>query len=172
MLPFPDASFDAALAVLSDHHWRDPIRGLREMQRVAERVVVLQWDDAQLPRYWLIRDYLPEVADLAADRPSLAERAHAIGASMQPVMIPWDCMDGFFHAYWRRPEAYLQELVRRGTSVWARVGAHAERRAVAALRADLESGAWQARSAELLEYEQADLGARLLVAEPPREDVR
>jgi hypothetical protein len=75
-------------------------------------------------------------------------------------------MDGFFHAYWRRPEAYLEERVRRGTSVWARVGVQAERRAVAALRADLESGAWQARNAELLEFEQADLGARLLVAEP------
>ncbi len=131
------------------------------MQRVAKRIVVFQWDDAQLPRYWLIRDYLPEVVDLAADRPSLAERAHAIGASMQPVLIPWDCVDGFFHAYWRRPEAYLQERVRRGTSVWTRVGAQAERPAVAALRADLESGAWQARNAELLEFEQADLGARL-----------
>lgn len=171
-LPFPDGSFDAALAVLSDHHWRDPIRGLREMQRVAKRVVVFQWDDAQLPRYWLLRDYLPEVAQLAADRPSLAERAHAIGAFMQPVLIPWDCMDGFFHASWRRPEAYLQEQVRRGTSVWARVGAQAERGAVAALGADLESGASQARNAKLLELEQADLGARLLVTEPPRDNVR
>ncbi len=39
-------------------------------------------------------------------------------------------------------------------------------------RADLESGAWQARNAELLKSEQADLGARLLVTEPPRDDVR
>ncbi len=127
------------------------------MQRVAKRIVVFQWDDAQLPRYWLIRDYLPEVVDLAADRPSLAERAHAIGASMQPVLIPWDCVDGFFHAYWRRPEAYLRQRVRRGTSVWTRVGAQAERRAVAALRADLESGAWRARNAELFEFEQAEV---------------
>jgi SAM-dependent methyltransferase len=29
-LPFPDQSFDAAMAVLSDHHWPDPIAGLRE----------------------------------------------------------------------------------------------------------------------------------------------
>ena len=37
-LPFGDKSFDAAMAVLSDHHWPDPIAGLREMQRVARRV--------------------------------------------------------------------------------------------------------------------------------------
>jgi SAM-dependent methyltransferase len=41
-LPFSDQSFDAALAVLSDHHWPDPIAGLREMRRVARRVVVFQ----------------------------------------------------------------------------------------------------------------------------------
>src|SRR3954466_10997878 len=27
-LPFHDGSFDAAMAVLSDHHWPDPIAGL------------------------------------------------------------------------------------------------------------------------------------------------
>ena len=43
-LPFADQSFDAAMAILSDHHWSDPIAGLREMQRVARRVVVFQWD--------------------------------------------------------------------------------------------------------------------------------
>src|SRR5204863_9890989 len=37
-LPFPDAAFDAAMAVLSDHHWTDPVAGLREMARVARRV--------------------------------------------------------------------------------------------------------------------------------------
>jgi SAM-dependent methyltransferase len=42
-LPFDDNAFDAAMAVLSDHHWEDPIAGLREMRRVAKRVVVFQW---------------------------------------------------------------------------------------------------------------------------------
>src|ERR1700727_3652358 len=43
-LPFADRSFDAAMAVHSDHHWPDPIPGLREMRRVARRVVVFQFD--------------------------------------------------------------------------------------------------------------------------------
>jgi SAM-dependent methyltransferase len=164
-LPFADQSFDAALAVLSDHHWPDPIAGLREMRRVARRVVVFQWDDAESERFWLVRDYLPEFHSLTAGRPSLRERAAAIDARTQSVPIPCDVIDGFFHAYWRRPAAYLREPVRRGCSVWARVGERAERRAVTALGEDLDSGAWAARNAELLDLQSIDLGARLLIAE-------
>src|SRR5215470_17553750 len=39
-LPFPEASFDAALTVLSLHHWSDWRAGLVEMRRVARKVVV------------------------------------------------------------------------------------------------------------------------------------
>ena len=166
-LPFPDNSFDAAMAVLTDHHWSDPIAGLREMRRVARRVVIFQWDETWLPRYWLIRDYLPELAAAATNGPSLRERAEAIGASMEPLPIPWDCVDGFFHCYWRRPWAYLDPKVRRNTSVWARLGPQVEQRAVDALRADLESCAWHERNASLLDQDEADLGARLLVAATP-----
>jgi SAM-dependent methyltransferase len=163
-LPFGDRSFDAAMAVLSDHHWPDPVAGLREMRRVARRVVVFQFDDECFDLFWLTRDYLPEFALLGAGGPTLTERARAIGARMEPVPIPWDCRDGFFHAYWRRPEAYLRPEVRRGTSVWAKVGADAERRVVRHLRADLRSGLWNERNATLLDRQAAELGARLLVA--------
>jgi SAM-dependent methyltransferase len=163
-LPFRDRCFGAAMAVLSDHHWPDPIAGLREMRRVARRVVVFQFDAAHPERFWLTRDYLPEFARLGAGRPSLAERAWAIGARTEAVPIPWDCQDGFYHAYWRRPEAYLRPEVRRGTSVWSIVGAAAENRAVTALRADLASGRWAGRNRQLMGLDEADLGARLLVA--------
>jgi len=83
---------------------------------------------------------------------------------MAPVLIPWDCADGFFEAYWRRPEAYLDERVRRGISVWARVGPDAEQRAVRSLRDDLASGRWAERNRDLVDLEEAELGARLLIA--------
>jgi hypothetical protein len=83
---------------------------------------------------------------------------------MEPVLIPWDCADGFFEAYWRRPEAYLDEHVRRGVSVWARVGAHVEQRAVRSLRDDLASGRWGERNRDLIDLEAAELGLRLLIA--------
>jgi SAM-dependent methyltransferase len=164
-LPFADGTFDAAMAVLTDHHWRDPIAGLREMRRVARRVVLFQWDSATLPDYWLVRDYVPEFGVAATGRPSLAERAAVLQASMQPVPIPADCVDGFFHCYWNRPTAYLDPEVRRNTSVWARLGPAIEARAVAALTADLDAGRWQSRNAALIDLDEADIGARLLIAD-------
>ena len=44
-LPFQPDSFDAALALLTVHHWPDKALGLSELRRVARRhVVVLTWD--------------------------------------------------------------------------------------------------------------------------------
>jgi SAM-dependent methyltransferase len=166
-LPFPDQSFDAAMAIATIHHWPDPIAGLREMQRVARRLVVFTHDtshDGWLRRFWLTRDYLPEAAALLAGRPSLAELARATEARTEPVPIPWDCADGFFEAYWRRPEAYLHDQVRRGVSVWGRVGPLAEQRAVRSLRSDLASGQWAERNRDLAGLDTAELGLRLLIA--------
>jgi SAM-dependent methyltransferase len=164
-LPFEDQSFDAAMAFATVHHWQDPIAGLREMRRVARRVVVFTHESSDTGwrhRFWLTRDYLPEVADLLVGRPSLTEMARAIRARMEPVLIPWDCADGFFEAHWRRPEAYLDEKVRRGVSVWARVGPEAEHRAVRGLRDDLVSGRWAERNRDLVALDAAELGLRLL----------
>jgi SAM-dependent methyltransferase len=83
-LPFDDDSFDAALAVLSNHHWEDHDRGLLEMRRVS------------------VFRLLPpdEVAD-----------------------------------------------------------------AMKRLAADLDSGEWERRNAELLDLDELDLGYRLVVTE-------
>ena len=164
-LPFDDQSFDAAMAFATVHHWPDPIAGLREMQRVARRVVVFTCDTSDRSwrrRFWLTRDYLPEVA--ASPVGLATQLARAIGARMEPVLVPWDCVDGFFEAFWRRPEAYLDENVRRGISVWAKVGPDAEQRAVNSLRDDLASGRWTERNRDLVDLEAAELGLRLLIA--------
>ncbi|RLP87672.1 class I SAM-dependent methyltransferase [Micromonospora sp. BL4] len=163
-LPFEDQSFDAAMALATVDHWQDPIAGLREMRRVARRVVVFTHDAGGPDRFWLTRDYLPEHAGLWAGRPSLAELAGAIAARTEPVLIPWNCADGFYEAYWRRPEAYLDDHVRRGMSVWARVGPEAEQRAIRSLRLDLASGRWAERNRDILDLDAAELDSRLLIA--------
>jgi hypothetical protein len=155
------------MAVSTVHHWRDPIAGLREMRRVARRVVVLTFDASEpgwQDRFWLTRDYLPEFAGLLADFPSVPRMAHALDARAEPVPIPWDCADGLFEAYWRRPDAYLKDHVRRAMSVWTRVGTEAERRAVRVLSDDLASGRWDERNHDLAGLDAVDLGLRLLVA--------
>lgn len=164
-LPFQDQSFDAAMAIATVHHWRNPIAGVREMQRVARRVVVFTCETTNRSwrrRFWLTRDYLPEIT--ASPVGLATELAAAMGARVEPVLIPWDCADGFFEAYWRRPAAYLDENVRRGISMWARVGPDVEQRAVRSLRDDLASGRWAERNRDLLDLEEADLGLRLLIA--------
>ncbi|MER5746315.1 MerR family transcriptional regulator [Streptomyces sp. NPDC002225] len=166
-LPFEDQSFDAAMAFSTVHHWDDPIAGLREMRRVARRVVVFTYDAGPpgwRDRFWLTRDYLPEFAGLLDDWPSLADLTRAVGGRAEPVLVPWDCADGFFEAHWRRPEAYLEEEVRRAVSVWTRVGAEAETRAVDRLREDLGSGRWAECNRDLVALDAAELGLRLIVA--------
>ena len=68
-LPFADRSFDAAMAILTLHHWPDPASGLAEMRRVADRQVVPTFDPAMLNRFWLLTDYVPAAAELEAARP-------------------------------------------------------------------------------------------------------
>jgi SAM-dependent methyltransferase len=165
-LPFDDQSFDAAMAVCTVHHWQDPIAGLRELRRVARRVVVFLFDTSDPDQFWLTRDYLPEFADLRMRKvlASPTELAGALGARTEPVLLPWDCADGFFEAHWRRPEAYLEEEVRRGVSVWAAVGPDVEQRAIHSLRDDLASGRWIERNRDIVDLEAVELGARLLIA--------
>jgi SAM-dependent methyltransferase len=160
-LPFADGSFDAAMAVLTIHHWSDPAAGLRELRRVARRVVVFGFDPAWPPT-WLVRDYLPGVFGL--ERPSLREAAAALGAPhIETVPIPHDCTDGFLHAYWRRPHAYLDPVVRANISVLALLDDSAEAAFAAALARDLDSGAWERRNGHLRALDELDCGYRLLV---------
>jgi SAM-dependent methyltransferase len=164
-LPFADGAFDAAMAVLSDHHWPDRAGGLRELRRVARRrALVFQCDlDMQLERFWLVRDYL---TTFRPESMSVAEIAAHLGAErIEPVPIPADCRDGFLGAYWRRPTAYLDPRVRAGISVFRLLPPAEIDAAVERLRADLESGEWARRNAAILELDAIDLGYRLVVAE-------
>jgi len=163
-LPFPDQSFDVALAVLTVQHWTEPTAGLEELRRVAARQVVLHFEPGF--SYWLTDRYFPEIADAEVRRvPDVTTVADALGgAAVLPVAVPHDCVDGFLAAYWRRPEAYLDRSVRDSISMFARLPDDALRDGLARLDADLRSGAWHDEHAALLDREELDAGYRLLVA--------
>ena len=164
-LPFEDDSFDAAMAVLTIHHWSDWRAGIDELRRVAGRVVLFSWDPSFARRLWVTAEYFPFVGDEENSFPSLADQAGAVRAtSVTTVPIPHDCQDGFYGAWWRRPHAYLDPEVRAGISVLASRIPEELAPGLERLRADLESGAWAEQHAELLEREELDLGYRLLVA--------
>ena len=165
-LPFRDAGFAAALAVLTVHHWPDRARGLAEMARIArDRVVLLTWDPAR-PEFWLVEEYFPEV--WVIDRPifpTLEDLRRVLGPiEIRAVPIPADCTDGFLGAYWRRPEAYLDPGVRGAISTFAKL--RDVEPGLARLRADLADGTWLRRHADLLDRSEIDLGYRLVIARP------
>jgi SAM-dependent methyltransferase len=164
-LPFEDGSFDAAMAVLTIHHWCDWRAGIEEMRRVARRVVVLSWDPSFARRLWITAEYFPFAGDEESTFPSLADQAAAVRAMrVTTVLIPHDCEDGFYGAHWRRPHAYLDPEVRAGVSVLATRDPEELAPGLARLEEDLRTGAWQERHADLLERDELDLGYRLLVS--------
>jgi SAM-dependent methyltransferase len=163
-LPVKTAVADAAMASLTIHHWPNWRAGLAEMRRIARRRVVLFTFDPEVHLFWLVRDYLPAIAALdRASMPTLGELATAIGpCTVATVPVPHDCSDGFLAAYWRRPEAYLDPIVRRSISAFAKIDATA---GLDALARDLASGAWAKANADLLKRGELDVGYRLLTWE-------
>lgn len=168
-LPFPDGTFDAATALLTVHHWPDPFAGLAEVRRVTTGpVVVFTFDYAVHAEQWLVADYFPEMLAFDTDLPTPAALAEALGGgTVEVVPIPVDCLDGFMHAWWRRPEAYLEPDVRAAISGLARLPDTVILPAVERLRADLASGAWAERHADLLDRTELDGGYRLVVSPGP-----
>jgi SAM-dependent methyltransferase len=162
-LPFDDKSFDAAMAVLTVHHWTDKARGLAEMRRVARGpVVVLTFDPAHRG-VWLA-DYFPGLVALdEAQMPKMTDYEEWLGpVEIAPVRVPHDCADGFLGAYWRRPAAYLDPRIRAAmSSFWKLEDAAAGLRR---LESDLNSGAWTARYPDLRDLETYDFGYRLVTS--------
>jgi SAM-dependent methyltransferase len=163
-LPFRDHAFDAAMAVLTIHHWPDWRAGVAEMRRVARGpVAILTWD-ADHPGFWLVQDYFPEILEIdLVIMPRLAEIERVLGpCDVRPVPIPADCSDGFLGAYWRRPERYLEAGARGAISSFAKI--RTLDAGLARLRADLADGTWHRRHGSLLTLPELDIGYRLVVA--------
>jgi SAM-dependent methyltransferase len=168
-LPLAADSVDAAMACMTLHHWADWRVGVQELRRVArKRVVIFTYDHSYAKRFWLLRDYLPRLARLDCARfPGIDEQRVAIGddVRIEPVPVPHDCEDGFLAAYWRRPEAYLDDQLRMGMSTFHRPGAEQLLDGLDELADDLQTGRWEDRNQDILEREELDLGYRLLVTE-------
>jgi SAM-dependent methyltransferase len=162
-LPFQDGAFDAALAILTVHYWPDRPRGLEELKRVAAQRVVLLVRDPDYAGFWLVNDYVPQIA--AIDRrnlPSMQELRDGLGAvDVFPLAIPHDCTDGFLGAYWRRPSAYLDPGVRGGLSMFSELEDVDD--SLVRLRQDLDDGTWERNYRHLLDRTELDVGYRLVV---------
>ena len=166
-LPFPTGTFDAALAVLTLHHWTDWRCGLSEIKRVAARLVLFTIEPDEVGNFWLTESYFPEIAELDRGRcPSVDDIVEYLGpCRVDHIAIPHDCTDGFLAAFWRRPEAYLDPRVRAGMSGFARLDQSVVARGVARLKSDLESGTWERRFGHIRSLDALDVCYRLVVTD-------
>jgi SAM-dependent methyltransferase len=167
-LPLDDDSVDAAMACVTIHHWPERARGLAELRRVARGpVVVFTFElDALIP--WQL-DYFAEPMAIESPRFGTVEQVAAeLGGStrIETIPTPADCTDGFFEAFWNRPEAILDPTVRASQSIWQLVEPEVQERIVARLAADLESGRWDEEHGALREQQSYEGSLRLVISEP------
>lgn len=167
-LPLDDDSVDAAMACITIHHWQPGGAGLAEMRRVARgAVVVLTFDLDHLPPWQL--DHLAEGLEIEGPRfGRIADVVASLGgrARIETIPTPSDCRDGFFEAFWNRPEALLDPAVRASQSMWELLDEAVEERIVERLGADLASGRWDERYGRLRGMEFFEGSLRLIISEP------
>lgn len=168
-LPLADDTADAAMALLTMHHWADLSRGLAELVRVARRRVVLLTIEVEVEAsMWLFRDYVPEIVE--RDRRELPEIARLVKELRAPtevvtIPVPADCTDGFALSFWSRPEAVLDPGARAATSGFARMEEAREADAVSRLARDLDTGAWDRTHGHIRRLPELDVGLRLIIAD-------
>lgn len=165
-LPFDDRVFDAAMATVTIHQWRDLGRGLAELRRVTRGpVVIVTFDGDALDRFWLA-DYVPELIAVERSRyPAIDAVCALLGGESEVSTIPVaiDCVDGFGEAFYARPEAFLDPAVRRSQSAWSFVADDVVDRVVAELGRDLASGVWDSRYGAWRRRPTFDGSLRLIV---------
>ena len=170
-LPLRDSSVDAAMAVLTVHHWDgDQQRGVRELRRVArDAVVIVTYDPTVSGQMWLMADYLPEVAQLdhrIFPRPDVIAGWLGGQTGVESIRITRDTPDWTLGSFWAHPERVLDQHARRATSGFARMTPAVVERVVTELERDLKSGDWDRRYGHLRQLDSDDVGLRLIVNTP------
>jgi len=167
-LPLDDDSVDAAMACVTIHHWQDRAAGLAELRRVARGpVVVFTFDLTDLIAWQ--RDYFAEAVAIEQPRfGTIEEVATELGGKIRVESIPTpaDCTDGFFEAFWNRPEELLDPDLRASQSIWALLEPGVEERIIARLGADLSSGKWDEENGALRGLPSYEGSLRLVISEP------
>ena len=149
--PARTPSVDAAMAVITDHHWAS--QGVASPRCMRDRAPARRRADASTSsprRRVLAHAGLParSTPRCDADRlPGCTSWQCEAAQTIRPVPVPHDCIDGLGLAFWRRPEAYLDPEVRAGISFFHQLDSEARRARDGAARGDLASGAWAERNA-------------------------
>ena len=168
-LPFDNNSFDASMAMVTIHHWRDIDKGLKELRRVTKhQVVIMTFDPEELDNFWNA-EYFPEVIEVEKARcPTVDFIKNSVGGHCKviPIPIPLDCIDGFQEAFYGRPEAFLEKQVRLSQSAWGFISEDKQEEIVRRLKIDLENGTWDNKYGHFRTQEYFTCALRLIVSTP------
>jgi SAM-dependent methyltransferase len=123
-LPFRTDAFDGVACCLAVHHFADIAAPFREAFRVLRRgrLVIFTATPRQMTGYWL-NEYFPRMMqgasavmpDFARLRDALEDAGFSVTAYV-PWFVPDDLRDHFMYSGKHRPELYLEERYRAGSS--------------------------------------------------------
>jgi ubiquinone/menaquinone biosynthesis C-methylase UbiE len=127
-IPFDNESFDGAIVTLALHHFADPVRVFQELARILKsgsNLVLFTATAEQMASYWL-NHYFPEAMQQSiVQMPTLSHTLNCLqkgGFSVdkcEPYFVSPYLQDFFLYSGKNRPEMYLDERVRRGSSTFA-----------------------------------------------------
>jgi SAM-dependent methyltransferase len=168
-IPFDDNSFDAAMAMVTIHHWSDIAAGLHEVRRVTRGpIVILSFDPDAMADFW-IADYFPQLITAERRRfPTMPQLTAMLGGhcTIEKVRIPLHCKDGFTEAFYGRPEAFLEDGVRHTQSCWRFLPQGLEAHLLPAFAEALATGTWDKKYGHLRSQPEASYSLSLVTALP------
>ena len=152
-LPFADDAFAHAITTLAIHHVADLRSVFSSVRRVVAgggRYVIFSALPEQVATYWLTAYFPAMMAAAARVCPTRGAVESALSAAgfrsvaLEPWDVPPDLADLFLYAGKDRPELYFDEEFRNGISAFRELAGTEVARGLDGLRADLDSGRWQA----------------------------
>jgi SAM-dependent methyltransferase len=165
-LPFTAKSFEKSLAILTMHHWSNPLLGLRELRRVTSvSIVLLTTDPYARVEFWF-QDYCPEMAEVEHIRfGRIGSLIETLGGTreIRTIPVPIDCTDLFQEALYGRPEMFLNPEIRKSQSGWSFLPSGVEERVVRSIKKDLESGEWDRKYGDYRSKPFIDSQLRIII---------
>ncbi len=127
-IPFENETFEAAIATLTIHHWKDLENGFSEVIRTLKNhgtFLIFTSTSEQMKNYWL-NHYFPEMMEKSvAQMPSFSlikENLEINGfeiIEIEKYSIQDDLEDKFLYIGKNNPEIYFDENIRKGISSFA-----------------------------------------------------
>lgn len=171
-IPLPDNSVDAAICILSLHHFTDLEAALLEIHRVVKTgaIAFFTYDSQARKDFWL-DDYFPFLWEY--DEGSFCPLDYIVSfiqnnfkkknsVDIYPFPLPPDLTDLFLAAGWRRPKIYLNAEIRASMSAFALTEPQLVETGVRQLEADLASGEWLRKYGQFMKLTEFDVGYRML----------